>query len=142
MWDIETVLKRSIKANKVVVIADACHSGGVGGQIARRSVDIRSNQINTYLIQLAQAKPTTAILTASEAGEASLESPEWGEHGVYTYFLLKGLNGEADTDKNGTVTLGEIIDYTGEQVRRATQNNQHPDTAGQFDRNLPMSAIR
>ncbi len=28
MWDIETALKRFIKAKKVVVIADACHSGG------------------------------------------------------------------------------------------------------------------
>ncbi len=30
MWDIETALKRFIKAKKVIVIADACHSGGVG----------------------------------------------------------------------------------------------------------------
>jgi tetratricopeptide (TPR) repeat protein len=39
MWDIETALKRFIKAKKVVVIADACHSGGVGlsFDIARRS---------------------------------------------------------------------------------------------------------
>jgi hypothetical protein len=30
MWDIETALKRFISAKKVVVIADACHAGGVG----------------------------------------------------------------------------------------------------------------
>jgi uncharacterized caspase-like protein len=39
MWDIQTALKRFIKARKVVVIADACHSGGVGHSfdIARRA---------------------------------------------------------------------------------------------------------
>ncbi len=30
MWDIETALKRFIKSRKVIVIADACHAGGVG----------------------------------------------------------------------------------------------------------------
>jgi len=40
MWDIETALKRYIKSKKVVVIADACHSGGVG-----QSFDIADGQI-------------------------------------------------------------------------------------------------
>jgi uncharacterized caspase-like protein len=39
MWDIETALKRFIKAKKVIVITDACHAGGVGQSfdIARRA---------------------------------------------------------------------------------------------------------
>lgn len=38
MWDIETALKRFIKAKRVIVIADACHAGGVGQafDVARR----------------------------------------------------------------------------------------------------------
>lgn len=30
MWDMETALKRYIQADKAVIIADACHAGGVG----------------------------------------------------------------------------------------------------------------
>jgi len=30
MWDIETALRRFIKAKRIVIISDACHSGGVG----------------------------------------------------------------------------------------------------------------
>ena len=32
MWDIETALKRFVRSKKVVVIADACHAGGVGSE--------------------------------------------------------------------------------------------------------------
>ena len=46
MWDVETALKRFVKARKVVVIADACHAGGIGQSfdIARR--DNRGVMIN------------------------------------------------------------------------------------------------
>jgi hypothetical protein len=38
-------------------------------------------------------------------------------------------------------SLGEAMDYTDEQVRRATQNKQHPDTSGNLDRNLPLAVL-
>ena len=56
-----------------------------------------------------------------------------GGHGVFTYFLLKGLNGDADYNKDGRVTLGELIPYLSEQVRRETRNAQSPTIAGKFD---------
>ena len=43
---------------------------------------------------------------------------------------------------DGKVTLGEMIEYTRDQVKRFTGNQQHPDTAGLFDRDLPMGAAR
>ena len=32
----------------------------------------------------------------------SREGKEWDDHGVFTYYLLKGLKGEADSNDNGT----------------------------------------
>ena len=142
MWDIETALARHIPAEKVVLLADACHSGGISGGIGTRNI-AQQNLINKYLIELMKAKPGKVIFTASEVGEVSQESQKWGGgHGVFTYFFLEGLKGAADTNKDGIVTLGEAIDYTDEHVRRATNARQHPDTAGQFDRSLPMSVIK
>lgn len=56
-----------------------------------------------------------------------------GGHGVFTYYLLKGLQGEADYSKDNSVSLWEIIPYLSEQVRRATINSQTPTVAGRFD---------
>jgi len=137
MWDIETALKRFIKAKKVVVIADACHSGGVGQgfDIARRaSRGIEINPISSGLQNLSKIGDGVAVISASDEKQFSQESQSWGGgHGVFTYFLLKGLNGEADYNKDGRVTLGELIPYLSEQVRRETRNAQSPTVAGRFD---------
>ncbi len=143
MWDLETAIQRQIKAQKVVIMTDTCHAGGVGSGIGMKALDAKENLINRYVLALSQAKKGVAVFTASEAGEQSMESEKWGGgHGVFTYFLLKGLGGEADTNKDGMVTLGEAMDYTSENVRRDTHSQQHPDTAGIFDRSLPMAILK
>jgi hypothetical protein len=137
MWDIETALKRFIKARKVVVIADACHSEGVGQSfdIARRSNrGIKVNSISDALQNLSKVGDGVCVISASDASQMSQESEEWGGgHGVFTHFLLLGLNGKADYNKDGKVTLGELIPYLSEQVRQATKNAQAPTISGKFD---------
>ena len=137
MWDIETALKRFIKAKKVVVIADACHSGGVGQSfdIARRgNRGVEINPIGAGLQNLSQVGDGIAVLSASDDKQFSQEGQQWGNgHGVFTYYLLKGLNGDADYNKDGRITLGELIPYLSEKVRRETKNAQSPTVAGKFD---------
>jgi len=43
MWDLETAIQRQIKAQKVVIISDTCHAGGVGGGIGTRAPDPKEN---------------------------------------------------------------------------------------------------
>jgi hypothetical protein len=139
MWDIQTSLERHIAANKVLIIADACHSGGVGEEIKTKSIKSQ-NLINRYLMELSKSKSGRVCLTASESGELSAESEKWGGgHGVYTHYLLEALKGEADKNKDRIVSVGEVIDYTYTKVTKATKSRQHPDFAGKFDRNMPMS---
>ncbi|HJU05666.1 MAG TPA: hypothetical protein VJ692_11000, partial [Nitrospiraceae bacterium] len=52
---------------------------------------------------------------------------EAGRHGLFTYFLLKGLGGAADADDNGIVVLGELCGYVREQVTRVA--NEQFDNA-------------
>jgi uncharacterized caspase-like protein len=137
MWDIETALKRYIKARKVVVIADACHSGGIGQSfdIARRGDrGIEVNPINSGLQNLSKIGDGVAVISAADDRQLSQESQSWGGgHGVFTYFLIKGITGDADYSKDGRVTLGELIPYLSEQVRRETKSAQSPTVAGKFD---------
>jgi len=137
MWDIETALKRFIKARKVIVIADACHAGGVGQSfdMARRANrGIKINPISTGLQKLSKVGDGVCIISASDDNQFSQESEKWGGgHGVFTYFLLQGLTGEADYNNNNSVSLGELIPYLSEQVRMATRNAQSPTVAGKFD---------
>lgn len=137
MWDVKTALDRFIRAKKVVIIADACHSGGVGKEyeIARRSNRaIKVNPIVSVLQDLSKIGDGICVISGSEERQFSQEDVIWGGgHGVFTHFLLNGLDGEADYNKDKRVTLGELIPYLSEQVRRATRNAQSPTVAGKFD---------
>jgi hypothetical protein len=137
MWDIETAMKRFIRAKRVVVIADACHSGGIGEgfDIGRRSSGIApANRISAGLQSLAAIGPGVVVLSAADDKQFSAESPDFGGgHGVFTHFLLEGLKGQADYNQDQQVTLGELIPYLSENVRRATRNAQSPTVAGRFD---------
>jgi len=137
MWDIETALHRFIKAKKVTVIADACHSGGIGKPydvVSRSNRALQINRINSGLQDLSKIGDGVAVISASGDGEFSRESEEWGGgHGVFTYFLLEGLEGDADYNADKDVTLGELIPYLSEKVRRATRSAQSPTVSGRFD---------
>jgi len=143
MWDIETALKRFIKAKKVIVIADACHAGGVGQQfdISRRANRaIKVNPISSGLQNLSKVGDGICVISASDDKQFSQESYKWGGgHGVFTHFLLKGLNGEADYNHDNSITLGELIPFLSEQVRRETKNAQSPTVAGKFDPALTIA---
>jgi hypothetical protein len=55
---------------------------------------------------------------------------EQGKHGLFTYHLLRGLQGIADLDRDGTVGAGELCTYVRGEVARAAKeqfgNEQEP----------------
>ena len=52
------------------------------------------------------------------------------QHGLFTYYLLRGLRGEADTNRNGKVTFGELSAFVRQKVAWASKSQsgaaQHP----------------
>ncbi len=144
MDDIQRDLTDILLADRVVLIADTCHSGAVGGaaggSAGRRAVIDESAAASRYLQALGQSKPGMAILTSAEASETSREDVQWGGgHGVFTWHLLEGLRGKAE-NRQGQVTVGGLFDYVREQVRQDTGDQQHPVIGTTpFDRELPLA---
>ncbi|MDB4949138.1 MAG: peptidase caspase catalytic subunit p20 [Gemmatimonadetes bacterium] len=141
---------RNLYARNVVVITDACHSAGVGDQIhgPRGTAGIRdaaeTNRINqAFLDGVQSSSGGSVIFTASGANQYSQEDARWGGgHGVFTHFLLDGLAGAADDDADRIVTLGEMMEYTRDHVRRETRNAQIPTISQTaFDDAWPMSIV-
>lgn len=58
-------------------------------------------------------------------------------HGLFTYYLLRALRGEADTNRDGDVTLGETVTYLSQKVRWASKTHQN-----QEQRPFTVPAIR
>jgi hypothetical protein len=141
MWDLGNVMDYTIRAQRILVIADTCHSGAVldrGGSNDGKNL----NFFNKYLEVLARKKGRL-VLTASQAHENSLEMTRLA-HGVFTNSILLGLGGAADDNPaDGVVTAGELIDYVRTKVPEETEGEQHPSYSEQgFDMNLPLAYVR
>jgi len=136
MWDVKTALRRQIAAERVLVIADACHSAGTAdGDVVGGS---SSNQISGGFQGLFTPS-RRLMMTAADTNEFSLEDERWGGHGVFTHFLLDGLRGSGDLDNNGIVTFTELFDHVSNNVRQATSGRQNPQRSGFGD--IPLAVV-
>lgn len=142
MWELQTLLTRQLSAKRIIVFSDACHSGGISLDFATRGINAgESNLVNQYLADLARTKEGIVVFTASAAGEVSQEFPELG-HGVFTYYLLQGMKGEADLNNDYTVTINELMQYVEDQVKRKTRGAQNPTRSQTiYDKDLTISKI-
>jgi len=142
MQEVQDAIRDYIKAKKIIVFADACHSAGVGTNVAMRGV-ANAGLINQFLEEIAKSGNSVLTFSASESNELSQESQSWGGgHGVFTYYILEGLKGKADSDQDKIIRLGELVDYVNLNVRRDTKSLQHPTPSPTpWDRNLPFSIV-
>jgi uncharacterized caspase-like protein len=128
-----------IQSQRIIFIADSCYSGASGGRTISLS-GIRANISDAFLDRIAGGKGTV-IMTASSANEVSAEDENL-QHGVFTFYLLEGLAGAADADKDGLVTVDEAYRYVSTHVPRATGQEQHPVKKGTVEGRLIMSIIK
>ncbi|MGH7215695.1 MAG: caspase family protein [Nitrospiraceae bacterium] len=111
MRDLEAALSR-LKAKQTVFLFD--------GTVSRMGSDTRTK---TALTALPQWNPTGSstlhVIGTSGIGQG-LEDDRH-RHGLFTYYLLRALRGEADTNRDGDVTLGETVTYLSQKVRWASK---------------------
>jgi uncharacterized caspase-like protein len=110
-----------------IAILDACRNvgdvqgGGRNGVTFVRgsetqSVDLPNFQEN----DLSRFKKLDRLASCAE-GQKAHEDPTIA-HGVYSSFMIKGLNGEADGDKNGEITVYELTQYVAKETKNYVQN--------------------
>jgi uncharacterized caspase-like protein len=138
MKEVRTIFQR-IAAERLVFIADTCYSGASGGRTLLSS-STRATLSERFFERLSQGKGRI-ILSASSANEVSQEIDEFG-HGVFTYYLLQGLKGEADKDGDGLITVGEVFSYVSRQVPDATGQDQHPVKKGESEGEIVIGRIK
>ncbi len=104
------IANESAKGVEVFFIMDACRSNELPGGIAGQSF------LNTAI---SEKKAGEIIMLATGAGQESLEDKSIGNgQGLFTYYLVDGLSGVADTDgePDYKVTFKEIQSYVDKNV--------------------------
>jgi hypothetical protein len=105
-------------ARNVVILADACHAGGLISSRGTEEVSARG-----FAIQMKPERVPTGwiYLLGARTADKAVEHPSI-QGGLFTNALLSGLNGAADGfgmlgDKDGTITLGELREYVRQEVK-------------------------
>lgn len=141
MDELKDVLEHSVRAQRVVVFIDTCHSAGLSGAKLVQSRGLENNLVNLYAQKLFN-ETGRAILTSSDVNELSQESQQWGGgHGIFTQALLEGFRGEADTNGDHLITAGELFDYVRNRVRVATAFQQNPRVLPGVNADLTLVAV-
>lgn len=115
------------KVRKKVLFLDACYSGMMAS--GGKSMGERREHL---FQEMAETDDALVIFTSSSDTERSFEDETLdGGHGIFTYYLIKGLQGEADKaragNKNGRVTVYELDRYLSDEVNaRALQTKDQP----------------
>jgi uncharacterized caspase-like protein len=114
----------------VTVFLDTCYSGTTRGTdmlIASRPIAIRA---------LEQSIPDNFTVMTAAAGDQTAKPLEEAKHGMFSYFLMKGMEGEADADKNNEISAGELHSYVQTNVIQQSSGSQTPELQGDADRVL------
>lgn len=123
--EILSIFKRS-KAKTKIIFADACFAGGL--RSSNNASTTASNEIKNANVML---------FLSSRAYEASIENA-FMANGFFTTFLLRGLKGGADNDKNRIITAKELFWFVYNGVKEKSHDKQHPVMWGKFDDNFTV----
>lgn len=137
MGEISRIFNR-IRSDRLLFVADSCYSGASGGRTI--GIDgIRANLSDAFLDRVTGGKGRV-VISASGANEVSSESDRL-KQGIFTYYLLEGLKGAADTDKDNVVTVDEAFQFVSDHVPNATNQEQHPIRKGTVTGNFVLSVL-
>jgi Flp pilus assembly protein TadD len=136
--EVNDMLSSKLRAGTVVLLADACHAGGIGWT----SDPAAPSQAQGALEALGAKDRAFLKLLASRPSERSFEDERWGGgHGVFTFSVLTALRGAAERERDGFVRVSELIDYVSRVVPEQTGAKQNPRIAGNFEGALPVAAL-
>ncbi|HYV07760.1 MAG TPA: caspase family protein, partial [Blastocatellia bacterium] len=139
---------KQIPAKQGLVLSDTCHSAAIvmagrGGEASKRA--------NSDLIEKLKEADVSGVgyIWAADQTEVSLEIDNLSQgqgqgQGVFSYCLLEGLRGNADTDSDGIVTFKELKTYVQKKVPEMTgETPQHPggNTTTIEANDIPLSIV-
>jgi Caspase domain len=106
---VKQIMQKAPARNKVIIL-DACHTGA---QIGSKGKVRMSPAFIRHVFEQAEG---IAILSSCTQNQISYESSKRGQS-AYTYFLLQALQGHADKEEKGVVTVRDLNNYVTDKVK-------------------------
>ena len=129
----DTIVK--LKPKSVTMFLDTCYSG-----VSRDEEMLLASARPVRIIadQKKNIPKNFTIFTASKLDQISSGLKE-AKHGIFSYYLMKGLEGKADSNNDKKITNGELLAYMDENVSQKASElgrQQNPSLSGDPDKVL------
>ena len=125
---------QSAQPRSVTMFIDACYSGQ-----ARSGETLMASAKPLAMKSVAGSYPEGfTVITASQPDQISWSSANL-KHGIFSFYVMKGLEGDADENKDGKITAGELQNYLTDMVPRQAMSmsrKQMPQLVGDTERVL------
>jgi Skp family chaperone for outer membrane proteins len=114
-----------LQAKEIIVALDSCFSGAGGRSVLAKGARplVMNLQENMILSK------NMTVMSASSGDQISSTYEEKG-HGLFTYFMLKGIKNEAVIKQDGSIKMEDLFGYLKPQVERIARkqfnNEQTP----------------
>ena len=113
---------------------DTCYSGQT-----RNEETLVASLRPVRIVADDQEIPNNFTIFTASANDQTSGSIEEAKHGMFSYYLMKGMEGEADENKDNKISNGELIVYIQNNVSKVafSQNReQEPNLSGDKDKVL------
>ena len=126
---------RKLNPKNVIIFLDTCYSG-----VSRDDQALLASARPVRIIANDQEgiPNNFSVFSASQLDQISSGLSE-AKHGIFSYYLMKGLEGQADSDQDKKITNGELLAYMDENVSQKAAElgrQQNPSLAGDPDKIL------
>lgn len=115
-------LVNGLPSRRVAVFLDSCYASGLGDPAGRSGARAGTPKLNPW--QRMSEGEGRVVLAAAEPNQRSFENEDVG-HGLFTYHLIEALQGAADSDGDGHVTIDEVYRYVQEKVPQSAARLAH-----------------
>jgi hypothetical protein len=109
-------------AGKALFFVDTCHAGNALGTGKTRAI---GGTTDAFVNELASAENGVIVFSSSTGRQLSQEDSKWG-NGAFTKAVVEGLNGRAEFNKSGKITLKGLDYYVTDRVKELTRGQQSP----------------
>jgi len=123
-------LRDMLTAKRMIFFIDACHAAAAMSRSgsARNSLGMTDKLNALWREEFAGKQELNMGFFSASSNQRSFEDTEF-RHGIFTWYLLEGLEGAADRDNNGKVEAGELRRYLSDRVEeRSKQRFQAAQT--------------
>jgi hypothetical protein len=116
-----------LPAKEIIVALDSCFSGAGGRSVLAKGARPLVMNLQT---DIALSKNMT-VLSASSGDQISSTYDEKG-HGLFTYFLLKGIKNEDVVNPDGSIKMDDLYGYLKPQVERIARKQYNNEQTPQL----------